>query len=284
MSPSWLFHPLFIFQLEQLFVALTAGFTSPHSPLRYFGFTAVVLCTCLSIATFNTYIYSTGFASRTLAGATFTVPWVYFERLLMRRWSVADVDAVNVRPHVENEGREKDIAGKSQNGRNDKRLGKKEKSSIPSTFGERLAFGFKVSGSGRGVGTSWEVKNVPHFSATDPAYLPPWSTFLLQRSLLMVGCWVAHDFAIDAMLNLDPTMLIPSYVPFLSRIGSVSSSEIYARTVSTLAYWVAQYCIITFFHSLFAVLTVSLKPTELWLWRPCFGDFKQAYSVRKFWG
>jgi hypothetical protein len=99
-----------------------------------------------------------------------------------------------------------------------------------------------------------------------------------------VGLHYFNTFLIDIQLRSDQALLVDVYVPFFSRITDVSLDEIIMRFKVLIAYWVAQYCLIQLLYSVVALISVSLKPSDLKLWRPLFGPITTSYTMRGFWG
>lgn len=247
-------HPLVLFIVGNLVTTCTAAFTSKNSLIRYAAWLLSVTISFLALSNFHIYIQTTGWAGRVLAGALFTIPLVLFDRLLVRQWAFGhDFLGPVELPDVE----------------------KKKQS--------RWKFGSDVSGSTRCIGSEKEVANVPYFSQENPRFAPSQSTFLLRHVCLVVGLYYLSAFCVDVQLRANHAILVDDYVPFLWRITEISLEEIVTRVQISLSYWLAQYCILQLPYSLFAVITVSLKPQELKLWRPMFGSIKACCTVRAFW-
>lgn len=223
------------------------------------------------------HVDNKGWAPRTFFGAHPAMLMLFIDRLLMKKWSfetgLTDPD---------------DHSAKGKGDGSSKRTATQPKSVVADksdTFGARLSYGFDFMDSTRGVGTPWEVKNVPHFSPQDPSYLPSRSMFLLRRALAAVICYYAHNYLMGRPYWESTDILLkPSHVPFLSRLGEVSLEETLMRARATAMFLTETYCFLQFFYSAAAVVNVSFKPQELPLWRPLFGPFSEMYSMRHFWG
>lgn len=250
-----LLHPLILLVLQSMVTTSTAAYTNRDSFLRYFSLSLVSGLSWLGLSNFHDYINTTGWAGRILAGALFSSPLVFFDRLLLRRWAFGHVFLGPVGlPEAE----------------------KKKQS--------RWEFGSDVSGSTRCIGSEKEVANVPHFSQADPSYIPSWSWFLIRHICVMVGLYYLNTLCIDIQLRANQDLLTDSYVPFLSRVSEVSTDEIVTRVQISITYWAAQYCLLQVLYSLFAVIGVLSKPEDLKYWRPMFGPINTSYTVRGFWG
>ena len=271
-SPLFL-HPLILFFIENIVFVLIAGFTPQRSAIRFLGLFFMILCTSLAMYCYQDFINSTGWAGRVLAGNLFLLPVTFFDRLILRGWAYRE----NYGPGTQ-KSTEKSMANESA-GPNQR----KDNDTSSIAVSARLAFGQELSSSMRGVGSYWEVKGVPPFSTSDAQYVPSVFPFVLRNLLSIVLCYVIHDIAADAQLNLDYSLLSPSCVPVLSRVNKISKEELFVRSISTLGYWIVQYCLIQSFYSLFTILDVCSKPNEVKQWPPIFGSIADAYTMRGFW-
>ncbi|KAI9699623.1 MAG: hypothetical protein M1836_002657 [Candelina mexicana] len=276
-TPSILLHPFIIFFYEQLTVALTAGFTSPQSPLRLLGLVVLSGWVWVALTTGQGHIDNKGWAPRVFAGSHASILVMFIDRLLMKKWSIetglVDPD------HRSLEDKHEAISQQSTKVINGETAAKRH------GFGARLGYGFAVMDSTRGAGTPWEVKNLPHFSTGDPSYVPSRSSFLFRNALAVVVCYFGHNYLMGGPFwQSNNILLTRPYIPFFSRLGDISTAEIVLRAQVTLMYLTSQYCFLQLFYSLAAVVNVSFKPQELPLWRPLFGPFSEMYSMRQFWG
>jgi len=148
----------------------------------------------------------------------------------------------------------------------------------------RWEFGTEASGSIGCIGSSKQVTNAPHFSKEDPQYVPTQSIFLFQHLCLVVGLHYLNTFLVDTQLRSDQPLLIDAYVSFFSRITNVSLDEVIRRFKASTAYWISQDCTIQLLYSVVALISVSLKPSDLKLWQPQFGSIINFHTMRGFWG
>lgn len=247
-------HPVILGIINNIVATAGAAFTEKDSSLRLFFFLVTVAITWAALSTFQDYIQTTGSTGRILAGAIFTVPNVYFDRLLFRKWSYGEVY-----------------------------LGPVEDSRVERKRQTRWEFGTEVVGSTRCAGTEKEVANVPHFSQEDPQHLPTRPAFILRHFCIAVGLYYLNEFVLDQQLRVNQALLSDAYIPILSRIRSVSFDEIATRVIVTYSFWAAQFSLLHVYWSLAAIVSVIFKPGELKLWRPLFGSISNAYTMRNFW-
>lgn len=250
--------------------AIGAGFTSPNSYSRIGVFAILSIYAWLCISNFSKYIQSTGFLASTIAAAMICVPLVYFDRLLYRKWAYEDRRAIFVTARIKSVSDDRVEASSISDDRD--------------TFGSRFAFGQEVAGTVRGPGTSWEVKNLPAFSSSDNEWVPSPIIFIVWRLAVIISCFILNDYAIDARMALDHDLMLPSNVPFFSRIGEVTHGEYWTRLIVGVSTWLNGYCSMQVLFNCPALISVCFKPNDVALWRPAFGSILDAYTMRGFWG
>ena len=140
-------------------------------------------------------------------------------------------------------------------------------------FWERLKWSFSLVTSIRGVGWSHEPTAILP-KPTRVARTRP--EFLFQSALTLVqslGLYILADIA----MMLDPAF---------QRIGPsfhAPDRPWYLRP-TVLAYGLAGRAIISAVYTIAASVSVGLGWTEPGAWPPYFGEFKEAWSVQRFWG
>ena len=263
---------IFLVASRPLF-AYGAGFTSPKSLQRYALF--VILCSYvwLTLANFTAYIRSTSFLANLFAATIFNLPLVYFDRLILRQWAFEDryriftVTAPRASQEDSQKSEKVPISGAGGD-----------------TIGSRFAFGNEVGNTVRGPGTSWEVKGLPHFSNSDPQWVPSPLIFISWRVSIIIGCVSTYHYAVDLRDPLNKDLCQPSNVPFLARLGDVTVEELWTRLIINTTFWFGGYCILQIFFSVPSIIAVCLHPSSVSQWHPAFGSVLEAYTLRKFWG
>ena len=150
--------------------------------------------------------------------------------------------------------------------------------------GSRMDFGSEASGQARGIERFWQVKNIPHFSEENPDLVPTPGAFVLVQAIAIGLCYFINNGTVAYTFSLDQRLLSDEYVPLLTRLSRITTDELQTRIITTIGYWVVQYCNLQFFYSLFGLLGAISNPSEIRLWRPLFGNAKDAYNLRDFWG
>ena len=260
---------VFLVSSKLLFV-YGAGFTSPASAQRYAIFIFLCLYTWRVLACFMSHVSTTSYLGSIVAGAIVAIPLTYFDRLLLRKWSFENRCIIFATA--------KDPQGNLLTGRNDAKTINDSDGSA-----SRFTFGNEVGSSIRGPGTPWEVKGIPHFSNSDPEWVPSLTSFILWRLAIIFGCFVVHNYVVRVRMALDQDFLQPSRIPFLTRMGEVTRDELWTRMVVTISFWTTSYCILQVLFNVPAIIAVCLKPQSLRQWRPAFGSVLDAFTVRKFW-
>lgn len=263
-------NPLIFLFTSNLIFTFGAGFTSPNSFFRFTVFAILSTYAWLCISNFPTYIQSTGLLATLLAAGVVSVPLVYFDRLIYRKWRFEDRWAIFGTAFV-----------KSANGDREKACSISEDED---TLRSRFVFGQEVAGTVRGPGTAWEVKNLPAFSTSDYQWVPAPTTFILWKLAIIISCLVLNDYVVDAKMAMDHDLMLPSKIPFLSRIGHVTLGECRTRLVVGLSTWLNYYFFIQIAFGCPALISVCFKPSGVAIWRPVFGSMLDAYTVRGFWG
>jgi hypothetical protein len=133
-------------------------------------------------------------------------------------------------------------------------------------------------------GRFWQVKNVPFFANAKPAFVPTVGAFILVQAAAIFLCYFVNNLTVAITFSLDPQLLRSEYIPLFKRLPDVTLSELWARIVASIGYWIVQYCNMQFFYSLFGLLGAVFSPNDISLWRPLFGNPKDACTLRNFWG
>ena len=247
--------------------AFAIGFTSPSSLLRLFVFPVILICLQ---QTLPICLEATGRVlwAALLGAHSITFVFQYVDTALLSRWSP------EAGGPTKGKGRQRMLD--QSEGLN------QQETEIP--FGRRLSFGYYAAVSTRNIGTSFEVPGVPRFSAKDPSYVPSKSTFLRQKALLLLSCYLVLDaFNFLSQPGQNQLLYNDSEVS-LALAKNRSAERIIVRSASTLGFWVSLYCIIQLYMGSVAVLSVGLGLSDVRSWRPGFGPVNEAYTVRRFWG
>ena len=135
----------------------------------------------------------------------------------------------------------------------------------------------------RGIGRPWQVKNVPHFSSSDPHYTPSRTKFLMRTAVNLVLCVLIMD-AVTQITPTDPEVYSLQLIPVFGRSKDFSPKELMFRMQSTVIFWLNSALNLemnVLFAALVAVGTGLNSPQE---WPPLFGSVKDLYTIRKLWG
>ncbi|OBT76848.1 hypothetical protein VF21_04730 [Pseudogymnoascus sp. 05NY08] len=137
----------------------------------------------------------------------------------------------------------------------------------------------------RNINTSWSIKGLPAFSRDHPEHVPDKGEFVRKR--------VAHilitNLALDAIFAFLPPPNLEKDVPeykqaLFSRIGDITLEEIIARPITVLIPAFSIYGMFAIAYNIASVTAVFFGGSGPRNWPPLFGSFREAYTLRRFWG
>ncbi|KAI9164116.1 hypothetical protein HJFPF1_05753 [Paramyrothecium foliicola] len=254
-------HPLLISTIQQFFFIYVAGFTTRDSILRPVGFGIFLISTFVALSNFHDFVEPPGWVARTVASAFPQISLTYFERMIVRK---IEFNGTSVMAHTEKDA-------------------KIQSMSVATNLRSRYVFGQEVASSMRGLGTSWEIKNIHHFDSKNPSYVPPAAVFVSANLLKSIICFFTHRFCINTQLALNQRYMSPQYVPIFRRLQDLSFAELQVRYIATIATVVSIFCFIQGGYSLAAAASVVANPRAVKDWRPIFGTLTDSHCLRLFW-
>jgi hypothetical protein len=137
----------------------------------------------------------------------------------------------------------------------------------------------------RNVNTSWSIKGLPTFSRDHPEHVPNKGEFLRRRIANIFITYLALDAIFASLPAPKPEIDVPEYKQALfSRIGDITLEEIIARPITVLLPAFSIYGIFTVAYNIASVTAVFSGRSEPRNWPPLFGSFREAYTLRRFWG
>lgn len=134
----------------------------------------------------------------------------------------------------------------------------------------------------RRIGTKWQIDKTTRFNAE--GRIPSRAQFLLRMTLVGVGTILFLDFVSSTSPPPDSDMIAPHKQLFFSRLSEVSLEEAVFRTISSVVFLLCACTGVTMFYNIivvFAVLTNLSAPASC---PPAYGPFKEAYTMRGYWG
>jgi hypothetical protein len=137
----------------------------------------------------------------------------------------------------------------------------------------------------RGVGTSWQIRNIATFSRTSPSWVPPRRHFVFSRMFKFL-CLYALSRLYRRCKRLIPFQhddFAPYKVHFFRRIGDVTTHEIAVRLYFPANTFLPFYFGHGAMHCLISSIAVALGDSPAG-WPPLYGDVRDGYSLRGFWG
>jgi hypothetical protein len=273
---SFLLHPISLVISQVLITALAISFTPPSSIVRPAALPLLIAATWRIAATCLQHIPRMSLAS-VVAGNAPAYLVRYVDLVLLSRWSHEARGPTNP-PRLRNGDRwENDVSSSSRS--------RRSKIHTQGTVLDRLRFGTNVTLSSRHVNTPWEVRNVPHFSASDPHYVPSRSTFLRRNVVVALLCYLVVDiFSFGVQPETNAVLFASHNIPFFARLGDVSVQELAVRIIVSLTLGLNVYCMTRMGYSILGIIAVGTGMSQVSAWRPPFGRLADAYTMRRFWG
>lgn len=137
----------------------------------------------------------------------------------------------------------------------------------------------------RNVNTSWSIKGLPTFSRDRREHVPNKGEFLRGRIAHILITYLALDAIFASLPAPNPEIDVPEYKQALfSRMGDITLEEIIARPITVLIPAFSIYGIFTIAYNIASVTAVLFGGSEPRNWPPLFGSFREAYTLRRFWG
>jgi len=261
-----LLHPFLLFLTAQTTLTVTAAYTGRDSRFRYAGFVFLLLCAYYMPSLLASYSAATGWAGRVIATGVATNAMGYLDRLILRKWDFADYELMKQKPETTRTASESaEVLYRS----------------LPAT---RMEFGSEVAGDARGIGRSWQVKNVPRFSKLQPSFVPSKTAFLMVNSITLLACFYLHNNTQSWLCQLHASTWASAHSSMVTSLASADVDALGARMLISAGYWVQLICFIQFFYSLAGILATLPDESQIRLFPPLFGSFHDAYSLRNFWG
>jgi hypothetical protein len=157
-----------------------------------------------------------------------------------------------------------------------------------SSIVKRLIWAVDLVSNPRGIGTSWQIRNLPAFSKQDPNYVPSRRRFILQRLAagLMFYAVVKLYYLLEKkfyIANLRDGDYSEEKESIIRRIGEASLHELFVRSWLPFSFFFTAWCRHQYLHSFVSASAVALGD-EPRRWPPLYGDIRDAYSIRQFWG
>ncbi|RMZ69163.1 TRI7-trichothecene biosynthesis [Pyrenophora seminiperda CCB06] len=128
----------------------------------------------------------------------------------------------------------------------------------------------------RRIGTPWAAKNVPSRSQQNSVQ------FVAGRFLRLSLAYVLLDLSVSAPGPSQHLLQVPKHT--LWRLWGLSLEDAAFRTVGSISFWITVALLLYFLHGTASTAGVILNLWQTGNCAPLFGSFREAYSLRKFWG
>jgi hypothetical protein len=149
----------------------------------------------------------------------------------------------------------------------------------------RSWYGWRTLWSWRHLNTQQEIRNAPRLRpARDSVALRRWH-FVARRSLTAVVCYLLVDLIENAPQEPSATVLFHAqYVPVCRRWQDVTIEQVKLRFIAFGMFTFTFFNIIQCYYSAGSAIAVASGISKPEDWRPCFGSFTDAYSLKNVWG
>ena len=128
----------------------------------------------------------------------------------------------------------------------------------------------------RRIGTLWAAKNVP------PRSQQNFIQFVAGRLLRLSFAYVLLDLCVSAPGPSQHLLQVPKQT--LWRLWGLSVEDAVFRIVGSISFWITVALLLFFLHGTANTVGVILNLWQPGDCAPLFGSFREAYSLRKFWG
>ncbi|KAM7197955.1 Membrane bound O-acyl transferase family domain containing protein, partial [Naviculisporaceae sp. PSN 640] len=150
----------------------------------------------------------------------------------------------------------------------------------PATWREKARSAISLLWDFRRVGTPWQVKNLPAMTSSSSRI-----QFVLSRLSSAALAYLFLD-VITSFPPPDPDLMRADKVALFSpaRLARLTPAELGFRAASTVTFWLVSATVNLMITNVVVVFTVILGFADPGDCRPLFGPFREAYTVRRFWG
>ncbi|CAJ2503691.1 Uu.00g110850.m01.CDS01 [Anthostomella pinea] len=136
-----------------------------------------------------------------------------------------------------------------------------------------------------------DPRHQPPFSRRDPAYVPSRGRFVVSQLLKILFCAVLEELFDSLNERFDASLLPGDYSPaktvFVRRVllgAPWQWREVWIRAWFPLVFVIPQYAFKTTEYCYFSLIAIFVFGDDHRDWRPLFGDLRDTYTLRRFWG
>lgn len=150
----------------------------------------------------------------------------------------------------------------------------------------KTRFALDLAINKRRIGHADQVRDVPPFSSKNPTSVPSKRSFLACRSTRFILLYILLDLLTLQDLENAETKCAPGQDAILPRLLNnwISGPEFAELIGVTFAYGICGVIGLTACHDLVSVVSVGSGSSVVVDWPPLFGDPRDAYTLRRFWG
>ncbi|RDW58674.1 hypothetical protein BP6252_13150 [Coleophoma cylindrospora] len=153
-------------------------------------------------------------------------------------------------------------------------------------FVKKLRWALELSVTARGIGWSWQVKNVPSSTVSAPSWTKSDFHEVLSRHLMnfdLSNCIFVLKNIFRA-LGFVILIRIRAFILTSYPASMFHSSNVVVQSLLCFIYGSQIAFGLNMIYAMAAAITVSVGIYDICDWPPVFGNFTDAYTLRRFWG
>lgn len=148
-----------------------------------------------------------------------------------------------------------------------------------------FSFAIWILTSTRGIGTKWQIRNIPqgdnHFITRGKNTTV---RFLIRQLSIIAWQYIALDFIYFGLLRDVQSTASHLYAFGTEMISAKTTvSHLAIRAILCAIFLIGTILLLDIVYRVLSVAAVATRISEWVDWPPIFGDWKDAISVRKFW-
>ncbi|RDW57797.1 hypothetical protein BP5796_12598 [Coleophoma crateriformis] len=153
-------------------------------------------------------------------------------------------------------------------------------------FFKKFRWGLELSVTARGIGWSWQVKNVPSSTASAASWTKSDFHEVFSRHLVYFDL----SNCIFVLKNIGRALIFVILIRLRACIltsypaSTFHSSNVVVQSLLCFIYGSKTAFGLNMMYAIAAAITVSVGIYDPCDWPPVFGNFADAYTLRRFWG
>jgi hypothetical protein len=149
-------------------------------------------------------------------------------------------------------------------------------------FFSALGLSFNI----RGIGTRWQVKNVPKFPNYYQTQSPSLVIFYTRQIALIVWLYVLGDLIgfLGTLQSIDEQERVFGEGTEYLFLDATLEQWIARISSSLMTWFLAGRIFMCCYYNIFSLISITLRLSSPKDWPPAFNSVAEAYTLRNFWG